>query len=69
MDDFDSIVMTWLFGSEALGVTDVLSGDKPFTGKLPVTWPKETNHADKSIYSDDYEDYDFQFDFGFGLEY
>ena len=26
-------------GTEGAGITDVLFGDYPFVGKLPVTWP------------------------------
>jgi beta-glucosidase len=35
----DSLVASWLPGSEGEGVADVLFGRRPFTGKLPVTWP------------------------------
>lgn len=35
----DAWVAAWLPGSEGDGVTDVLFGDFPFTGKLPYTWP------------------------------
>lgn len=36
----DAWVQAWLPGTEGAGVADVLFGDVPFTGKLPVTWPK-----------------------------
>ncbi len=36
---FDALVMAWLPGSEGAGVADVLFGDKPFTGVLPLPWP------------------------------
>jgi len=36
----DAFVAAWLPGTEGGGVADVLFGDKPFTGKLPFTWPK-----------------------------
>jgi beta-glucosidase len=36
----DAWVAAWLPGSEALGITDVLFGDLPFTGRLPYTWPR-----------------------------
>jgi len=39
----DAIVAAWCFGTEGAGVTDVLFGDKPFTGKLPYTWPRSAN--------------------------
>lgn len=34
----DAIVAAWLPGSEGQGVADVLFGDHPFTGTLPVPW-------------------------------
>ncbi|HEX6685429.1 MAG TPA: glycoside hydrolase family 3 N-terminal domain-containing protein [Candidatus Limnocylindrales bacterium] len=36
----DALVASWLPGSEGAGVADVLFGRKPFTGRLPVTWPR-----------------------------
>ena len=36
--DWDSIVMCYLPGSEAQGITDVLCGGAEFTGKLPSPW-------------------------------
>ena len=36
----DAIVAAWLPGTEGLGLSDVLLGRQPFTGKLPYTWPK-----------------------------
>lgn len=35
----NAFVAAWLPGTEGEGVTDVLFGDHPFTGKLPVSWP------------------------------
>ncbi len=40
LDEADAWVAAWLPGSEGQGVADVLFGDSPFTGKLPVTWPR-----------------------------
>ena len=40
LDQIDALVASWLPGGEGLGVADVLFGKKPFTGKLPVTWPR-----------------------------
>jgi len=37
---WDALVMAWLPGSEGAGVADVLFGDQPFRGRLPVTWPR-----------------------------
>jgi beta-glucosidase len=39
VDSFDALVAAWLPGSEGEGVSDVLFGDKPFTGTLPLPWP------------------------------
>jgi beta-glucosidase len=36
----DALVAAWLPGTEGQGITDVLFGDAPFTGKLPYTWPR-----------------------------
>lgn len=36
----DAFVAAWLPGSEGEGVTDVLFGDAPFSGKTPYTWPR-----------------------------
>jgi beta-glucosidase len=36
----DACVAAWLPGSEAQGITDVLFGAKPFTGKLSFDWPR-----------------------------
>ena len=40
----DALVAAWLFGTEALGVTDVLFGDHPFTGRLPFSWARNSDH-------------------------
>lgn len=37
-DNWDGIIAAWLPGSEGQGVADVLFGDFPFTGTLPVEW-------------------------------
>lgn len=36
--NWDGIVASWLPGSEAEGITDVLFGTYPFTGTLPINW-------------------------------
>lgn len=40
-NQWDAIIAAWLPGSEGQGVTDVLFGDHPFTGSLPVVWEIE----------------------------
>lgn len=37
--DCDAIVGAWFPGSEAAGVADVLTGVRPFRGRLPRRWP------------------------------
>lgn len=39
----DAFVAAWLPGSEGAGVSDVLFGDVPFTGKTPYTWPRSSD--------------------------
>ena len=39
-NETDAIVASWLPGSEGAGVADDLFGVRPFTGKLPVSWPR-----------------------------
>ncbi len=60
----DALVASWLPGSEGMGVADVLFGRKPFTGKLPVTWPRSV--AQEPINVGD-ANYDPLYRFGFGL--
>ncbi|MCA9945851.1 MAG: glycoside hydrolase family 3 C-terminal domain-containing protein [Anaerolineales bacterium] len=40
IDNWDTLVAAWLPGTEGQGVADVLFGERPFTGKLPYTWPR-----------------------------
>lgn len=60
----DAFVMSWLPGSEGDGVADVLFGKRPFTGKLPVTWPR--SEAQEPINIGDVR-YDPLFPYGYGL--
>ena len=62
----DAIVMAWLPGSEGAGVTDILYGDVPPTGKLPMSWPRTMqqipiNQGDAT--------YDPLYPYGHGLTY
>ena len=62
----DAIVMAWLPGSEAGGITDILFGDAHPTGKLPQSWPRSMaqipiNYGDAT--------YDPLYPFGYGLTY
>jgi beta-glucosidase len=62
--EMSALVASWLPGSEGAGVADVLFGDKPFTGRLPQTWPKSL--AQEPINVGD-ATYDPQYPFGWGL--
>jgi beta-glucosidase len=62
----DAIVVAWLPGTEASGITDVLFGDVHPSGKLPHSWPRDEtqipiNQGDAT--------YDPLFAYGFGLTY
>ncbi len=41
---FDALIAAWLPGSEGAGIADVIFGDKPFSGTLPLPWP---SHAEQ----------------------
>ena len=64
LDKMDALVASWLPGSEGAGVADVLFGSQPFTGTLPMTWPR--TEAQVPINVGD-ADYDPLFAFGWGL--
>ncbi|MEU1184961.1 glycoside hydrolase family 3 N-terminal domain-containing protein [Streptomyces sp. NPDC005820] len=60
----DALVASWLPGTEGDGVADVLYGRRPFTGRLPVTWPR--TEAQLPINVGD-PAYDPQYPYGWGL--
>ncbi|MFF8991765.1 carbohydrate binding domain-containing protein [Streptomyces sp. NPDC014983] len=64
LGEIDSLVASWLPGTEGEGVADVLYGARPFTGQLPVTWPR--SEAQLPINVGD-ASYDPQFPYGWGL--
>jgi beta-glucosidase len=37
----NAVVASWLPGTAGEGVADVLFGDQPFTGTLPMNWPRD----------------------------
>lgn len=63
--NIDALVEAWLPGSEGAGVADTLFGRQPFTGKLPVSWPRTL--AQEPINVGD-ADYDPLYPFGYGLQ-
>jgi beta-glucosidase len=64
LGEIDGLVAAWLPGSEGEGVADTLFGARPFTGKLPVTWPRTL--AQEPINVGD-ATYDPLYPFGYGL--
>ncbi|MGW8883621.1 glycoside hydrolase family 3 N-terminal domain-containing protein [Streptomyces sp. NPDC055749] len=64
LGSIDALVASWLPGTEGDGVADVLYGERPFTGQLPVTWPR--SEAQLPINVGDAV-YDPQFPYGWGL--
>ena len=60
----DALVASWLPGTEGAGVADVLFGRRPFTGQLPVTWPRSEAQVPINVGDQDYEP---QYPFGWGL--
>lgn len=64
LGEINAVVASWLPGTEGAGVADVLFGKKPFSGRLPVTWPK--SEAQEPINVGDAA-YDPQYPFGWGL--
>lgn len=64
LSSIDALQAAWLPGSQGEGVTDVLFGRKPYTGRLPVSWPRSV--AQEPINVGD-ADYDPLYRYGFGL--
>jgi beta-glucosidase len=64
LTDSSAFVAAWLPGTEGQGVADVLFGDYKFSGKLPRSWPRSSEHlrtgdtAEKPL-----------FKFGYGLSH
>ena len=64
LGQIDALVASWLPGSEGEGVADVLFGHRPFTGKLPVTWPRTLDQEPINVGD---ADYDPLYPYGWGL--
>jgi len=58
----DAVVAAWLPGTAGEGIADTLFGDVPFTGKLPVNWPRDIGQVPSAP-----EGQDYLFPIGFGL--
>lgn len=63
LEKIDALVAAWLPGSEGAGVADDLYGAAPYTGRLPVSWPRFL--AQEPINAGDGKDP--LFPYGFGL--
>ncbi len=64
----DAFVVAWLPGTEGKGIAEVLFRDKPeynFTGKLPLTWPKDITQEPINVG----DGKTGLFTFGYGLSY
>ncbi|MFF0431411.1 glycoside hydrolase family 3 N-terminal domain-containing protein [Streptomyces sp. NPDC004327] len=60
----DALVASWLPGTEGDGVADVLYGRRPFTGRLPVSWPRSEGQLPLNVGD---RRYDPQYPYGWGL--
>jgi beta-glucosidase len=68
LDDCDAFVMAWLPGTEGNGVAEMLFRDKSeydFTGRLPLTWPKDISQEPINVG----DGKTGMFAFGYGLSY
>ncbi|MBN1542313.1 glycoside hydrolase family 3 C-terminal domain-containing protein [candidate division KSB1 bacterium] len=64
LHDSDLLIASWLPGTEADGIAEILFGDYAPTGLLPMTWPKSMEQIPIN-YGDD--DYSPLFQYGFGI--
>jgi beta-glucosidase len=64
LEAIDGLVAAWLPGSDGGGVADPLFGLRPYTGKLPVSWPKTLAQEPINVGEPEYEPL---FPFGWGL--
>lgn len=62
MDDWDSVVMCYLPGTQGNGVASVLTGEVPFSGKLPMPYYKSVEDINNV-------NVELLFDVGYGLTY
>lgn len=69
VDSFAALVAAWLPGSEGAGVVDVLFGDAPFGGTLPLPWPHHTEQLPITPEGVTADGTPVLFPRGFGLRY
>ena len=48
----DALLASWLPGTEAAGIADVLFGDHEPVGRLPVTWPRRNSQIPLQVDGD-----------------
>jgi beta-glucosidase len=64
LGEMDAVVASWLPGTEGAGVADVLFGKRPFSGRLPVSWPRSEDQQPLNVGD---ASYDPLYPFGWGL--
>ena len=64
LSHIDALVAAWLPGSEGAGVADTLFGRRPYTGKLPVTWPRTLDQEPINVGDANYHPL---YPYGYGL--
>jgi beta-glucosidase len=64
LNETDALVAAWLPGSEGEGVADDLFGAAPYTGKLPITWPRTVSQEPINVGDPSYNPL---YAYGFGL--
>ncbi|MBN2884262.1 MAG: glycoside hydrolase family 3 C-terminal domain-containing protein, partial [Clostridia bacterium] len=62
IDDWDSVVMAYLPGTEGGGISNLLAGDAVFSGKLPMPWYMAAGEIGMEVPK-------LLFDLGYGLTY
>ena len=64
LGNIDALAASWLPGSESARVADVLFGHRPFTGRVPMTWPRTEDQVSINVGD---VDYDPLFTYGWSL--
>jgi beta-glucosidase len=64
LDKVSALVASWLPGTEGAGVAEPLFGLRPYTGRLPVTWPKSLDQLPINVGDAQYAPL---FPYGWGL--
>jgi len=64
LSKINALVASWLPGTEGGGVADTLFGARPYTGRLPVSWPRSLDQVPVNVGD---RTYDPLFPYGWGL--